>query len=74
VNHVTAEEAQESPNVVLGMILANSAPACALFDSGASHSFVTQNFAKHINMHSESMNAPMIIQAPGAKLHSNQIC
>jgi hypothetical protein len=74
VNHVTAEEAQESPNVVLGMILANSAPACALFDSGASHSFVTQIFAKHINMHFESMNAPMIIQAPGSKLHSKQIC
>jgi hypothetical protein len=41
VNHVTAGEAQESPNVVLGMILANSAPACALFDLGAPHSFVS---------------------------------
>jgi hypothetical protein len=41
VNHATAREAQESPNVLLSMILANSAPACALSELGASHSFVT---------------------------------
>jgi hypothetical protein len=42
VNHVTAEEAQEAKDVVLGTFLINSVPAIVLFDSGASHSFITE--------------------------------
>ena len=45
VNHVTAEEAQAAPDVVLGTFLVNSVPASVLFDSGASHSFVSESFA-----------------------------
>jgi hypothetical protein len=41
VNHVTVEAAQEAPEVVLGMFLVNSHPATVLFDSGASHSFIS---------------------------------
>jgi hypothetical protein len=44
LNHVTAEEAAEAPNIVLGTFLVNSTPARVLFDSGASHSFMTENF------------------------------
>jgi hypothetical protein len=48
VNHVTAEEAQGNKNIVLGTFLINSVPATVLFDSGASHSFITEQFvAKH---------------------------
>jgi hypothetical protein len=39
--HVDAEVAQENPRVVLGMFLVNSTTASVLFDSGASHSFIT---------------------------------
>jgi hypothetical protein len=73
VNHAIAREAQESPNVLLSMILANSAPACALSELGASHSFVTIFFDKLINMHFEFMNAYMLIEAPGSKFRSNHI-
>jgi hypothetical protein len=38
---MNVEEAQEATNVVLGMFPVNSVPARVLFDSGASHSFVT---------------------------------
>jgi hypothetical protein len=34
---MNAEEAQEAPDVVLGMFSVNSIPARVLFDSGASH-------------------------------------
>jgi hypothetical protein len=43
VNHVTTEEAQEAKDVVLGMFLIKSVPATVLFDSEASHSFITNN-------------------------------
>jgi hypothetical protein len=48
VNHVTTEEAQHAQDVVLGMFFARSHPATILFDSGASHSFISSLFvAKH---------------------------
>ena len=40
-----AEEAQEAPDVVLGMFSVNSVLARVLFDFGSSHSFVTKEFA-----------------------------
>jgi hypothetical protein len=48
VNHVSAETAQENPQVVLDMFFVNSIPASILFDSGGSHSFISSQFvAKH---------------------------
>jgi hypothetical protein len=48
VNHMTSDEAQQAQDVILGMFLASSHPATVLFDSGASHSFLTSSFdAKH---------------------------
>jgi hypothetical protein len=48
--HVDAEVAQKNPRVVLGMFLVNSTPASVLFDSGASHSFITSQFVAQHNM------------------------
>ena len=47
VNHVTAESVAEAPNVVIGMFMVNSYPAIVLFDTGATHSFITQSFVEH---------------------------
>jgi hypothetical protein len=41
---VTAESEPEDADVVYGMFLVNSILASVLFDSGASHSFVTKSF------------------------------
>jgi hypothetical protein len=41
VNHVTSEEAQQAQDMIFGMFLASSHPATVLFDSGASHSFIS---------------------------------
>jgi hypothetical protein len=40
---VTAESVPEDADVVC-MFLINSIPASVLFDSGASHSFITESF------------------------------
>jgi hypothetical protein len=42
LNHINAEEAEESLDIVMGMFLVHSTPARVLFYSGASHSFVTE--------------------------------
>jgi hypothetical protein len=54
VNHVTIEQAQEAPEVVLGTFLFNSEPASILFNFGASHSFVTNQFVEKIYLSYES--------------------
>ena len=46
VNHVTAESAAEAPNVVIGTFMVNSYPATVLFDTGATHSFISKSFAE----------------------------
>ena len=46
MNHVTAESAAEAPNVVIGTFMVNSHPAIVLFDTGATHSFISKSFAE----------------------------
>ena len=44
-NHVDFDEATAEPTIVMGTLLVNSVPANVLFDSGASHSFISEAFA-----------------------------
>src|SRR3954471_14370620 len=44
-NNIDVEEAQDQPTTVMGTLLINSVPATVLFDSGASHSFMSEAFA-----------------------------
>ena len=46
LHHMTADEAKEDADLVMGTFPINSVPATVLFDSGASHSFVTKTFAR----------------------------
>ena len=43
---VIAESAAEAPNVVSGTFMVNSHPATVLFDTGATHSFISKSFAE----------------------------
>jgi hypothetical protein len=61
VNHVTAEEAQQSQDVVLGMFHENSHPAIILFDFRASHSFIHQNLLQSIICQSPSSSRPCLL-------------
>jgi hypothetical protein len=47
---VTAESVLEDANVVYGMFLINSVPPSVLFDSRASHSFITESFVEKHNI------------------------
>ena len=62
VNHVTLEGAQEAPDVVLGKFLVNSVPASVLFDSGASHSFVSGVFATKNKLEVVHLQHTLLVQ------------
>ncbi|WVZ76315.1 hypothetical protein U9M48_024299 [Paspalum notatum var. saurae] len=73
VNHVTAESAAEAPNVVLGTFLVNSHPATVLFDTGATHSFITKSYAEQYNIPIRKWKSvprePSVVRIDGGEAH-----
>jgi hypothetical protein len=65
VNHVSAETAQENPQVVLGMFFVNSIPASVLFDSGASHSSISAQFVAKHSIPMCHMKQTVLVKSPG---------
>nr|AAV43966.1 putative polyprotein [Oryza sativa Japonica Group] len=74
VNHIQAETAQDTPDVVMGMFSVNSVPAIVLFDSGASHSFISQAFVKRNGWKTQNLRVPMIVHSPWRNIRATQIC
>jgi hypothetical protein len=74
VNHVAAETAQEAQDVVFGMFLVNSAPAFILFDSGASHSFISAQFVAKYGISVHSMPNHMLVSSPGGNMKALYQC
>ena len=74
VNHVTAEDAQDATDVVLGMFPVNSAPASVLFDSGASHSFISSQFVARHNLTVATMKYTMLVSSPGGGQRASLVC
>jgi sulfopyruvate decarboxylase TPP-binding subunit len=74
VNHVVVEDAQEAPDVIIGMILVNDNNAIILFDSGASDSFVVASFVQKYNMPLSMLKNRMIVSSPGGDMHARHVC
>jgi hypothetical protein len=74
VNHVAMEDAQDAPDVIIGMILVNDNNAIVLFDFGASHSFVTTNFVKKYNLPLSMVKNWMIISSLVGDMHARHVC
>jgi hypothetical protein len=71
---MTSDEAQQAPNVVLGMFLASSHPATILFDSRASHSFVSSSFVMKHSLPIATMKHTMLVSSPGGEMRIKHIC
>jgi hypothetical protein len=62
---VAVEEAQEAHDVVIGTFLINDTSAVVLFDSGASHSFVSTAYVGKHNLPLALLRCQMIVSSPG---------
>ena len=60
--------------MVMGTFPVNSVPASVLFDSGASHSFVTKPFVEKRGMGYTRMVKPMLVHIPGDSTKANHVC
>ena len=73
VNCISAEEAQEDPNVVLDTLLVNCHPTSVLFDAGDSHSFISENYARLHNTAFCDMPSTMEISTPGSRWQTSRV-
>ncbi|KAJ4977612.1 hypothetical protein NE237_008392 [Protea cynaroides] len=61
---VTSEDAAASPDVVTGIVPINGIPARVLFDSGATHSFISVSFEKKLNLPLKSLDYKLLVRLP----------
>jgi hypothetical protein len=74
VNLVAVEEAQEAPNVVIGMFFINNSSAVVLFDSGGSHSFISAAYVEKHNLFLALLKSQRIVSAVGGDMPTRQLC
>jgi hypothetical protein len=74
VNHMRSDEAQQAQDVVLGVFLASSHPITILFDSKASHSFISSSFVAKHNLPIATMKHTMLVSPPGGEMRTKHIC
>jgi hypothetical protein len=71
---VAVKEAQEAPDVVIGMFLINNTSAVVLFDSGASHSFISAAYVGKHNLSLAMLRCQMIVSSLGGDITARQLC
>jgi hypothetical protein len=67
------EEAQEAPDVVIGMFSVNNASVVVLFDSGATHSFISTTYIGKHNLPLALLKCKMIVTSPGGDMPARQL-
>ena len=60
--------------MAVGMFLVESYPAKVLFDTGATHSFVSTSWVESHNIPIEPMIPPLRVNSVGGKVQSDRIC
>ena len=73
VNHINAQEAQGAQGVVLGEYLVSLALATVLFDSGASHSFISSSFMEKHNIPTVLLKTPLLTRTPGGDIKCQRV-
>ncbi|KAI3522357.1 hypothetical protein L1887_00076 [Cichorium endivia] len=68
VFQLTAEEAKTASDVVAGTFNVNFVPALVLFDSGASHSFVSLAFSQGFSHPLEALVQPLVVEIADDKV------
>src|SRR4051812_27129140 len=74
VNHVNVEEVEAQPDAVIGKFLVKSFTALVLFDTGASHSYISRGFVEKYNLPTKILKTPMLVNSPGAEYMARQGC
>jgi hypothetical protein len=71
---VDVEEAQDAPDVVIGMFLVNDNSVVVLFNSGASHSFISAGYVGKHKLPLALLRCQMIASSLGGDMPARQLC
>jgi hypothetical protein len=74
MNFTTLSELSEGAPVMMGTFTLHHHPAIIIFDSGATHSFISTQFGTKIGLDFYLTNGTYMITTPGGRIASNQIC
>ena len=73
VNFTTLAELPEGAPVMSGIFSIHNKPVVILFDSGATHSFISAKFGARLGLDFFHTKRSYMIATPGGKIASNQI-
>jgi hypothetical protein len=68
VDHVVVEEAQEAPDIAIGMLSINDTSIVLLFDFGALHSFISAAYVEKHNLPIALLRCQMIVSSSGGDM------
>jgi hypothetical protein len=68
---VSTDAAAEGTNIAIGMFYINAIPTTILFDSGATHSFMSARYANTNELPLQNMKAPMVVITPKGPIEAN---
>ncbi|WVZ81066.1 hypothetical protein U9M48_028491 [Paspalum notatum var. saurae] len=73
VHYTHIDQIPEGEPVLASTFLVNEHPTVVLFDSGATHTFISRSYATKHGYHIDNMKAKYHITAPGSPIDTNQI-
>jgi hypothetical protein len=68
------EEGQKALDVVIGMFFVNDTSAVVLFDSRASHSFISTAYVEKHNLPMALLRCQMMVSSLGGNMPARQLC
>jgi hypothetical protein len=74
VNFTTVSELPEGAPIMTGTFTIHHQPAIILFDSGATHSFISSKFGTKLRLELYLVRGNYLIATPGGRVASSQIC
>ena len=74
MNHINMEEVEDQPDAVIGKFLIKSFTTLILFDTGASHSYISRGFVGKFKLPTLALRSPMLVSSLGAEYMASQGC
>ena len=61
MNHINVEEVEEQADAIIGKFFIKSFTALVLFDTGASHSYISRGFVDKFKLETLALRSPMLV-------------
>jgi predicted aspartyl protease len=73
INYTAMEDIPEGEQILTGMFSLNGYPAIVMFDSGATHDFISKACIQKSQLAIQHMSTPYLIKTLGGKICTNQL-